>query len=168
MSGERMSRWREHAAGFSPILKLVTLAAAYVETQAGSRYYGLAANQAWRLRAAYDRALGDADALLLPTPPMVGHSSMKRFLLSLADTRLPPNMQTEITAPATGIETIDPTDVVIEKRGARSARTVKLIPIAPIDSVNRQKLDSGLNDRLSLRARTASSTITRDTDTSGR
>ena len=52
-------------------------------------------------------------------------------------------MQTEITAPATGIETIDPTDAVIENPGAKTARTVKVIPIAPIDSVSRRKLDSG-------------------------
>ncbi len=68
---ERMSRWREHAAGFSPILKLVTMAAHLVESRAGSRYYALAANQAWRLRAAYDRALAGGDVLLLPTTPMV-------------------------------------------------------------------------------------------------
>ena len=51
-------------------------------------------------------------------------------------------MQTEITAPATGIETIDPTDVVIENRGARTARIVKVIPIAPIDQ--RQPPEVGL------------------------
>jgi hypothetical protein len=51
-------------------------------------------------------------------------------------------MQTEITAAATGIETIDPTDVVIENWGARIARTVKVIPIGPIDSVSRKKFDS--------------------------
>ena len=53
-------------------------------------------------------------------------------------------MQTEITAPATGIETIDPTDAVIENPGAKTARTVKVIPTAPIDSVSRRKLVSDL------------------------
>jgi amidase len=69
--GARMSRWREHAEEFSPILKLVTLTAAIVERQSGSRYYHLAANQARRVRAAYDAALAGADALLMPTAPNV-------------------------------------------------------------------------------------------------
>jgi amidase len=69
--GDRMARWREHAAQFSPLLVLVTLLGAFVERRAGTRYYGLAANQARRLRACYDRALAGADVLILPTTPMV-------------------------------------------------------------------------------------------------
>ncbi len=67
----RMSRWREHTDSFSPILKLVTLAGAFVEERAGSHYYALAANGVRGLRAAYDRALAEVDALLLPTTPVV-------------------------------------------------------------------------------------------------
>ena len=77
-------------------------------------------------------------------------------------------MQAEITAPATGIETIDPTDVVIEYPGAKTARIVKVIPIAPIDSVRRRKLDSDLSDTASLSARIADSAMTRSTGPSGR
>jgi hypothetical protein len=77
-------------------------------------------------------------------------------------------MQTEITAPATGTETIDPTDVVIENRGASTARIVKVIPIAPIASVSRRKLDSDLRDTLSLSARIANSAMARSTGPSGR
>ena len=68
---DRMSRWREHASGFPPLLKLVALTGAWVERREGSRYYGLAANQARRIRAVYDRALREADVLLMPTAPMV-------------------------------------------------------------------------------------------------
>jgi amidase len=68
---DRMSRWREHANGFPPLLKLLALTGGWLERQAGSRYYGLAANQARRMRAAYDRALRDADVLLMPTTPIV-------------------------------------------------------------------------------------------------
>jgi amidase len=68
---DRMARWRDHAQAFTPLLKLVTLSGAHVEREAGMRYYGLAQNQARRLRAAYDRALADADVLLMPTSPVV-------------------------------------------------------------------------------------------------
>ncbi len=68
---DRMARWREHAHEFTPLLKLMALVGAHVERSAGTRYYGLAANQARRLRACYDRALADADVLLMPTCPVV-------------------------------------------------------------------------------------------------
>jgi len=68
---DRMSRWREHARGFPPLLVLLTLAGGWLERCGGGRYYGLAANQAWRIRAAYDAALREADVLLMPTVPMV-------------------------------------------------------------------------------------------------
>jgi amidase len=68
---DRMSRWREHAGGFPPLLKLLALTGGWLERQGGSRYYGLAANQARRMRAAYDHALRDADVLLMPTCPVV-------------------------------------------------------------------------------------------------
>jgi hypothetical protein len=99
---------------------------------------------------------------------IVGHFSINRCFLNLAETRLPPNMQTEITVPATGIETIDPTDAVIENPGAKTARIVKVIPIAPIDSVSRRKLDSDLGDTPSLSARIANSAIARSTGPTGR
>jgi hypothetical protein len=98
---------------------------------------------------------------------IVGHFSINRRFLNLAETRLPPNMKTEITAPATGIETIDPTDVVIENWGAKTASIVNVIPIAPIDSVSRQKLESDLSDTPSLTARIANSAIARSTAPSG-
>ena len=102
-------------------------------------------------------------SVLLTMVLSVGHFSMNRRFKSLAETRLPPNMQTEITAPATGIETIDPTDAVIENPGAKTARIVKVIPIAPIDSVSRMKLDSDLSDTPSLSARMANSASARST-----
>ena len=39
--------------------------------QYGGRYYGKAQNIARRIRAAYDRALGDCDVLVMPTLPIV-------------------------------------------------------------------------------------------------
>jgi amidase len=68
---ERMARWPEYAAGFPPLLKLMVLTGSYLERRAGARYYGRAANQARRIRAAYDDALTRADALLMPTSPVV-------------------------------------------------------------------------------------------------
>jgi len=69
--GERMARWREHADRMSPLAVILALTGAWTQRHAGARYYGLAANQARRMRAAYDRALARADLLLLPTSPMV-------------------------------------------------------------------------------------------------
>jgi amidase len=68
---DRMANWREYAPGFPPLLKLMALSGAFLERRAGVRYYQLAANQARRVRAAYARALERADALLMPTSPVV-------------------------------------------------------------------------------------------------
>jgi hypothetical protein len=106
-------------------------------------------------------------SVLLRMLLMVGHVSINRRVLSLAETKLPANMLSEITAPATGIETIT-TGTVIENPGANTARTVKVIPIAAIDSVSCGKLDSDLSDTPSLSARIANSATARTTDPSGR
>ncbi len=76
-------------------------------------------------------------------------------------------MQPKITAPTTGIETIDPTDVVIENRGAKTDRIAEVIPIAPIDSVSRMKLQFDLSDTPSLSARMPSSASARSTAPTG-
>jgi amidase len=100
--GARMARWRDYGASFSPILKLITLLAATVERQTGSRTYQLAANQARAARAAYDRALADADALLMPTSPCVAPaippedaSILDQFLAASAST--PNTMPFDVT-----------------------------------------------------------------------
>ena len=62
---------------------------------------------------------------------------------------------------------IDPTDAVIENPGAKIARIVKVIPIAAIASVSRQKLDSDLRDRPNLSVRIANRTIPRSTGARG-
>lgn len=85
----------------------------------------------------------------------VGHFNVKRRFINLAEAKLPANMQTEITAPATGIDTIDPIGAVIENPGSKMATRVKVIPIAPIDKVSRMKLDSVLRDTPNLSARNA-------------
>jgi amidase len=66
-----LERWREQADRLSPVLKTLLLAAAHVDRQYGVRFYHRAVNQARALRAVYDRALADADVLLMPTAPMV-------------------------------------------------------------------------------------------------
>ena len=73
-----------------------------------------------------------------------------------------------MSAIPTGIEKIVPTDAVMENPGANTARTVKVIPIATIDSVSCRKLDSDLGDTPSLSARIAVSATARRTGPSGR
>jgi amidase len=99
---DRMSRWREHASSFPPLLVLLALSGAWLERNGGGRYYGLAANQARRVRAAYDRALCEADVLLLPTSAMVapplpppGASVAEQFLRAAEAT--PNTMQFDAT-----------------------------------------------------------------------
>jgi len=66
-----LARWRERADRLSPMLKAMLLAGAHVDRQQGARSYQKAVNQARVLRQAYDRALAEADVLLMPTTPMV-------------------------------------------------------------------------------------------------
>jgi amidase len=99
---DRMSRWREHANSFPPLLKLMVLAGAWMDRHEGSRYYGMAANQAWLVRAAYDRALSAADLLLMPTSPVVApplpgpEASIAEQFLRAAETT-PNTMQFDAT-----------------------------------------------------------------------
>ena len=74
-------------------------------------------------------------------------------------------MQTEITAPRQGTETIDPADVMIEQAQNRQDR--KVITIAP-SPASAARLDSDLSDTLSLSARIANSAMARSTGPSGR
>ena len=46
-------------------------------------------------------------SVLLTAVLTVGHFSVKRRFINFAEAKLPANMQTQITAPATGIETIE-------------------------------------------------------------
>lgn len=67
---EKMRRWREHANALSPMIVSLGLAGAYIDREAGTRYYGKAVNLARRVRAAYDAVFADLDGLLLPTVPI--------------------------------------------------------------------------------------------------
>jgi amidase len=69
--GARARRWRERAGELSPLVVLMALAGAFADREYGTRYYGLAVEQARRVRAAYDAALAEHAILLLPTTPMV-------------------------------------------------------------------------------------------------
>jgi len=62
---------REHAAEMSVTLKLTALLGRYSLDRHGNRYYAMARNLALELTAAYDSALADVDALVLPTLPVV-------------------------------------------------------------------------------------------------
>jgi amidase len=84
---EKVSHWREHAARLSPLVKMVALAGAHIDRRHGMRFYQKAMNHARALRAVYDRALAEADLLLMPTTPMVatplpaqGAPILERFL----------------------------------------------------------------------------------------
>src|SRR5690606_10315337 len=67
---DRFRGWRTHANDLSATGKLFLLTGTYIHSLYGSRYYGKAMNITRRLRAAYDRALGEFDLLLMPTTPM--------------------------------------------------------------------------------------------------
>lgn len=67
---DRYARWRERADELSDSLKYVILLGQYMASRYGGRHYGKAQNIARRLRVAYDRALGECDAILMPTLPI--------------------------------------------------------------------------------------------------
>lgn len=60
---------RTKVSGFPPSLLMLTLAAQYVRSRHGGRHYGQAQNLGRLLTAAYDVALADHDALVMPTTP---------------------------------------------------------------------------------------------------
>ena len=61
------SAWRERADSLSDTLKVTMLVGQYFLTQYRGRYYAKAQNLSRMLKAAYDRALGSHDLLLMPT-----------------------------------------------------------------------------------------------------
>lgn len=71
------ARWRDRADELSETLKLGILTGHYMSSRNRGRYYGKAQNLNRLLTADYNRALAEADVLLMPTTPM-------------ATTRLPP------------------------------------------------------------------------------
>jgi amidase len=62
--------WRRRVDELPENLKLFLILSGYVKEQCGFEYVAKAENQVRRLRAAYDRALGEVDLLLMPTTPM--------------------------------------------------------------------------------------------------
>lgn len=62
--------WRHRADELSESLKYVILLGQYMLNQYGGHHYAKAQNLSRRLRAAYDRALGEVDLLLMPTLPL--------------------------------------------------------------------------------------------------
>ena len=63
-------QWRHRANEMSETTKLFTLFGTYIRRYYGSRYYGKAMNICRLLTAAYDRALGEYDLLMMPTTPI--------------------------------------------------------------------------------------------------
>jgi amidase len=64
------SRWRERPDELPEGLKNIAMLAEYVRREHGYRFYAKANGQIRVLRAAYDRALVEADLLLMPTTAM--------------------------------------------------------------------------------------------------
>jgi amidase len=62
--------WRHRANEMSETTKLFTLFGTYIRRHYGSRYYGKAMNICRLLTAAYDKALGEHDLLMMPTTPI--------------------------------------------------------------------------------------------------
>src|SRR5215831_6768431 len=62
--------WRQRANEMSETTKLFTMFGTYIRRYYGSRYYGKAMNICRLLTAAYDRALGEYDLLMMPTTPI--------------------------------------------------------------------------------------------------
>lgn len=63
-------RWRDRADQMSETTKLLTMLGTYIRKQYGLRYYGKGVNLSRKLAAAYDKVLGEADLLLMPTLPL--------------------------------------------------------------------------------------------------
>jgi amidase len=64
---------RERSAGFAPQIKVALLLGTHLRRQHAGSVYARAQNARPQLVAAYDRALEDADVLLMPTTPGVAH-----------------------------------------------------------------------------------------------
>ncbi|MGJ4922306.1 amidase [Bradyrhizobium oligotrophicum] len=64
------ARWRDRAGELSETLKLGILTGHYMSSRNRGRYYGKAQNLNRLLTGDYDRALEQADLLLMPTTPM--------------------------------------------------------------------------------------------------
>ena len=67
---DRHRGWRERADELPATVKMNLLLFEHVRRDHGYHYYAKAMNWIRRLRAAYDAALAEVDALLLPTTPM--------------------------------------------------------------------------------------------------
>ncbi|SNB79481.1 amidase [Arboricoccus pini] len=62
--------WRDRANDLSDTLKISMFTGEYFTRHYRGRYYAKAQNQMRVLKAAYDKALGECDLLLMPTTPM--------------------------------------------------------------------------------------------------
>jgi amidase len=64
---------REHSQGLSPQMKVALIAGRWLRSRYAGALYAKAQNLRPWLRGAYDRALAEVDALLLPTTPWRAH-----------------------------------------------------------------------------------------------
>jgi amidase len=67
---EKAMGWRANADSFADTIKIASIFSKYTLDRYGGHFYGKAQNIRRRLRAAYDKALGGYDLLLLPTTPI--------------------------------------------------------------------------------------------------
>ncbi|WP_236796052.1 amidase [Amycolatopsis sp. GM8] len=82
---------REHGADLSKTVKLVGLSGRYTYEVAGGRYYAMARQLAFELRAAYDAALAEYDVLVMPTLPYTARE------IPPADVSLPDYLDTALS-----------------------------------------------------------------------
>lgn len=81
----------EHGAELSKTVQLVGLSGRYTFELGGGKYYAMARNLAYELRAAYDLALASYDVLVMPTVPYVARE------LPPADVSLPDYLDLAMT-----------------------------------------------------------------------
>jgi amidase len=100
---------RDHAAEMSITLKMTALLGRYSLDRHGNRYYAMARNLALELTAAYDAALAEVDALVLPTLPVTafdiptGAASIEE-VMSVSISLMPNTCPFDVTGhPATSV-----------------------------------------------------------------
>ena len=67
---DRLAGWQSRSDELSDSLKYVLLLGQFMLNQYGGHFYGKAQNIARRITAAYDRALGECDVIVMPTLPI--------------------------------------------------------------------------------------------------
>jgi amidase len=73
MAEAMLTSWNERAAALPPTVKITAMLGRHLREKYHGLYYSRAQNRRRALRAAYDRAFGAADFLVMPTAPTPAH-----------------------------------------------------------------------------------------------